>query len=237
MNVKELVNPGAAVGVFVYGLGYGIGFFSAYHILKKQFEERYAQELSEELEKTRAFYKILHKKDVSPEELVTFDDWDDEEALIEAEAEEVVEDILEDYAPTQTTEEAVAVVQTIIPGSRVIKTKSTVDDVREITRDDVRYLSDDFENVELTFFREDGVLCHEDGGVIYHPEMVIGIRQFKALDDIPPEQSRVYLLSEEQSKLWMIDMEPGNYASTYIQHSAREHPLYKGPKKFRVNDE
>lgn len=237
MNVKELINPGAAVGLAIYGLGYGIGFASGAYILNKKWSERYDSTLADEIEKSKAFYRVLLKKDVSPEELAVDVEFEDsfEDEVVDDEDDEYV-DILKDYRPSQTTEEAVAVVKEVFPEAKVIRKEKDYSDIREITRDDVRYLSDDIENTELTFFRGDGVLCHEDGGIIYHPEMVIGMDQFKALDEIPEDQTRIYLLSEAQSQLWLIDLESGAYADTYIQHSVRM-PNHSKTPRFRVNDE
>lgn len=250
MRVKNLIDPKAAVGVAIYTLGYGIGFATGAYILNQRWSERYDKDLTEELDKSKAFYRVLLKKDVSPEELFLTnasedesDDWDvedvidaEDEADEEAEEDAYLAEVLNDYRTAQMTDDAVEVVKGVFPKAKVVRIEKDFSDVHQITKDDVRYLSDEVDNTELTFFRQDGVLCHDDGSIIYHPEDVLGMDAFKALDDIPEDDTRIYLFSEAHSHCWLIDMETGAYADTYIQHSVRMHNHTKTPR-FRVNDE
>jgi hypothetical protein len=227
MDIRTLVKiPGAGARALAYAVGWGVGFGTAAYLYReriKNLEVEYQNTLEKEIAETKQFYKVLHKRDIHPEELVdpNADENHPDRVAYETYAakydgSEVVDEAAEDEEDTAVTED---------------------ETIHEIWVDELNNPPEDYRNNTVTFFRGDRVLAHEDGQVIYHPEEVIGLSNYDKFDDIPPHVMQVFYRDPKKKIDWIVDLDSGAYADTYIQHSYKHDRDHRKVKKFRVNDE
>lgn len=227
--MRNPIYSDSAPTIIGYILGYGIGFATAVWYIRNSMQDKYAIDLAREVKATKDFYKVLHKQDISPSDYLK-EVIDAEEVIIDDDPDKkMLEELAEEYMPPETV--------VAIERVRTIRTKTASS--REVTTEEIsaEQLEDpDFshETKTLTFYREDGVLTHEDGQIIYHPEEVIGLNNFRGLESVSDNQIQVFFRDHKNSIDWIIDMDPGAFETQHFKHAKR--PRDRRPKKFRMDE-
>jgi hypothetical protein len=223
---KFLEKTGTLSGLVGYFLGWGIGGATVAWFEKKYLEAKYEEALRKEIEATKEFYRILHKKDMTPSDLV-----ESTEKVID----EDVEEPLEDDSP-QTTEAAVTIIKEYFPEAETIATLVDTDEPRAVDANELS--ATDLSEIHiLTFYREDGTLVSEDGLPIYHPEDQIGLNNFRGLDGIPEGIVQVCFLDDENSVGYMVDIDDGAFEGQALKHQHVRHRGSTSVRKFRSSDD
>lgn len=224
MNGRDLINPGTGAGLIGYVIGYGVGFGSAVYLLHRHLRAKYDQQLSDEVEATRLFYKSLEKP-------LSVEDVDAE----------LYSSIIADYAGENTSRLAVSETS-IFPDQNVDEDEEDDEDNDGLIRT-ISYTNDFHKAGEevgdfyvFTFYREDGIVCDEDGQIVMSPGNLFGDDTVVALDGIPQQHKEVYVYDERTNTIWNIELINGAYADLYIQHSSHARDR-RPPKKFRLEEE
>lgn len=222
-----LDKPGAVPTLFGYFLGWGLGGLTVAWFEKKYLEAKYEVALRKEIEATKEFYRVLHKKDISPNDLI--DDIPESESDDEAEA---------DYEETydKDTEEAIEVIKEYFPEAEVIEVVTHENEPVPASQEEIS-AADLSEIHVFTFYREDATLVSEEGLPVYHPEDQIGLNNFRGLDDTPEDQFQVCFLDEEKAVGYMIDLVDGSYEGRALKHQRERHRGGASVRKFRQNDD
>lgn len=219
--------PGAVPTLFGYFLGWGVGGLTVAWFEKKYLEAKYEVALRKEIEATKEFYRVLHKKDITPEDLVDdIPEFDDENKLPD------------DYEETydKDTSEAIEVIKEYFPEAEVIDVVVNEGEPAPVSQEDLS-AADLSEIHVFTFYREDATLVSEEGLPVYHPENQIGVNNFRGLDDVPDDIFQVCFLDEDAAVGYMIDLVDGAYEGRTLKHQHGRHRGSSSIRKFRQNDD
>ena len=226
MRRPSILNkPGAIPTIFGYFLGWSLGGVTVAWFEKKYLEAKYEMALRKEIEATKEFYRVLHKKDVTPDDLVN--DISESQDEDEAEYEETYD---------KDTADAIEVIKEYFPEAEVIERIVNEGEPAPSSQDELS-AADLSEIHVFTFYREDGTLVSEEGLPVYHPEDQIGLNNFRGLEDIPDDQFQVCFLDEARSVGYMIDLIDGSYEGRALKHQHGRHRGAASIKKFRQNDD
>jgi len=209
-----LVVGGASLTSLVSGL-LG-GYFYAKHVLAKKF----AQELSEEIDATKAYYRQLYKKDEfeTPEQAVA--------ELIGEEKDTKLSDIAPNISKEQF-EETLTRLKYHTPPSKVVRKNVFVPDVPNLNLpDDPANESDPYvisvdefmagdkgyEQVSLTFYAQDETLAEHDDTIVTNVNELVGVRNLTKFGGVSNDPRIVYVRNDRLQNDFEIALHDGSYA-------------------------
>ena len=256
--LKGVAGNQVVVRTTIYIAGFGAGFATAKYLVGKQERARYETLLDEavkkEVEKTKAFYKVLSKREEystppAPPEYKTEvkryslshnrpEPKAEEKPEPEPEAEEAIE---EDPPYPKTDEERTARLrEKYDKGEAFMVWDTTL--AWSIRIDQEEFLKNvfGFDQVSWTYFSEDDVMADEHNQYITDWKTMIDSDLVEVLDSASVAEDVLFVRNKDRKTEYMITLDAGSYSSTlgvddHIQH---EYGYRRGPKvkKFRSED-
>jgi hypothetical protein len=252
-TLKEVAGNRMVVRASFYAAGFGMGFLTARHLVQKQERLRYEVLLDEELEKTKAFYKVLHKKEeystppvVEEENVATgppaqqyslFHDRVETEEK-EEEAPEPVLEVEDERSRPKTEEERKArLKEKYDKGEAFMVWDMELDWSVRIDQEEFLKNVHGYDQVSWTYFSEDAVMSDEHNQFISDWKTMIDPDHVETLDSDAVEETVMFIRNKDRNTEYMVTLDTGSYSSTLGIDDHIQHEYGPKVKKFRSEDE
>lgn len=237
-----------------YAAGFGVGFFTASKIVQKRERLRYEVILEAELEKTKAFYKVLHKKDeysnppaIEGENVVTVSEEDVNEfsslvkpySLSHDRPEEDETETKEEAPPYPKTDEerTARLKEKYEKGEAFMVWDMELDWSIKIDQEEFLKNVHNFSQVSWTYFSEDDVMADEHNQFISDWKTMIDPDHIETLDSDAVEETVIFIRNKDRKMEYMVTLDAGSYSSTLGIDDHFQHEHRPRVKKFRSEDE
>ena len=201
-----------------YSIGAIVGAGVSYWFTRKSLEDEFESRLERELEETREFYKILHKRG----EYATLESEESPEKDIPDQDEELMETYLDEVT---------------VYSAAVNNEPDEIRRFERITEQAAEENLEGYDEVSLTFFREDGYLANEDGSAISTPTEVVGKELLEELENEPEDTEQAFIRDNQNRVNYFIDLEKSSYHSTILKHMHTRMRDHRKTPRFRMYDE
>ena len=184
---------------FAFGAGLAVGIGGTYFYLKQKYEEK----LSEKFQEIRKYYKEKQEQLKSKEEKDEKFENRFEEAEERGKDRITYEAIAKRY---QGSDEQCPVDPAELESPPEDEPE---EEIFTVTEEEME-IYDNFENIDLTYYAEDDILCDDQEQVIEDPEAIIGdaLTKFGVGSDYP---DTVYVINERVRAIFEVLMVEGSY--------------------------
>lgn len=182
-----------------FGVGLAVGIGTTYFYLKRKYEEK----LSEQIQEVRKHYQEKQKQSKPKEEKDEKFTNRFEEAEERGKDRIAYESIAKRYQGSDEDRPIDPVEQESPPEDE------PEEEIFTVTEEEME-IYDNFENIDLTYYAEDDILCDDQEQVIEDPEAIIGdaLTKFGVESDYP---DTVYVINERVRAIFEVLMVEGSY--------------------------